>query len=242
MSPEENSGAGAFQADLQEHRSAENDKATCVSTAGAYQAAGLLGKCDGHMVRQLPGQARLARQLGVPRPLAPGSRPCDRTPSLDGARPGPASSHEPALGKRAGGTRPQLAGHNAGKRAEARGYHHRKATASPAPRAAGLAAGRWAGGTDQLRQIELARRRASRGAGQNGRRLRPAGVDLTARQPTRQQCTKRRLMARRRQAPRPHCQMPPRVPWGRRRSIQGHHRDCQCHQLSGMLSGGVSIL
>ena len=92
------------------------------------------------MVRQLPGQARLARQLGVPRPLAPGSRPCDRTPSLEGVRPGPASSHEPALGKRAGGTRPQLAGHNAGKRAEARGYHHRKATASPAPRAAGLAA------------------------------------------------------------------------------------------------------
>jgi hypothetical protein len=69
-----------------------------------------------------------------------GSRPCDRTPSLDGVRPGPASSHEPALGRRAGGTRPQLAGHNAGKRAEARGYHHRKATASPDPRAAGLAA------------------------------------------------------------------------------------------------------
>ena len=95
-----------------------------------------------------PGEVRRAHGAAAARAGSIGAAawgaqaPCARLEALrpdSGSSRGPArplrtlSSHEPALGKWAGGPRPQLAGLNAGKRAEARGHHHRKATASPAP-------------------------------------------------------------------------------------------------------------
>ena len=98
------------------------------------------GSATGTWCGSCPDRLDWRGSSGCPGPLRQARGPATGLRVWKGSGPARPLRLEPALGKRAGGTRPRLAGHNAGRRAEARGYHHRKATASPAPRAAGPAA------------------------------------------------------------------------------------------------------